>query len=325
MDARVEPVAPRATRHLIEFREVEIEMIEYDVAHVGEIDALAERRRRDDRADRAATKQRLDARAFRRGNAGVIEADDRTEPHAQTFRELRHLRARIAVHDRLALAVEFAREIGVLVRGVARVDEMEVLADRRIDHPRVDRERAADLAERILLRGRREREHLRRAELADEIAERAICGPMARFEDVVRFVDDHERGAIFGPHERVAMVRREFGRREDDVPRAVRERVVERRAFARVDRPVGPKDPQPEAVEASDQRFELIVRERAERIEHERLRAPLERRARGGELEAERLPATRAEDRERVVAGFHAVENRALCLSDRSLADQRDA
>jgi len=45
---------------LVEFRNIEIEVVEKDVAHVGQIDALAECRRRDDHPDRAGAEELLD-------------------------------------------------------------------------------------------------------------------------------------------------------------------------------------------------------------------------------------------------------------------------
>ena len=60
MNPRGSAVAPGAAGLLVELGEVEVEVVEHDVADVGKIDPLAECRRRDDDAQLALAKEALD-------------------------------------------------------------------------------------------------------------------------------------------------------------------------------------------------------------------------------------------------------------------------
>ena len=68
MDARRRAVAAGPAGLLVELAGVEVEMVEHDVAHVGQIDAFAEGRRRDDDAQLALAKEPLDLEPLGRGH-----------------------------------------------------------------------------------------------------------------------------------------------------------------------------------------------------------------------------------------------------------------
>ena len=110
---------------------------------------------------------------------------------------------------------------------------------------------------------------------------------------------------------------------EHDVPRAIPQRVEELFTLLVRYRTVGAKKTQPERVERSPQRFALIVRQRAQRIDDQGPAAPGKGTHRGGELKAERLSATGAHHRERVLSCAHAVEHVTLRLVWLRAPDQR--
>ena len=80
---------------------------------------------------------------------------------------------------------------------------------------------------------------------------------------------------------------------------------------------------QSQRLEPRDQRFVLVVRQRAQRVEHDRLRAALERADGGRVLEAQRLPAPGPEHGQRVVPGVEAFDHGALRVAQGAVADQR--
>ena len=94
-------VAPGAPGLLIELGEIEVEMVEHDVAHVGQVDALAERRGRDDDAQPALAKEPLDLRALGVRHPAVIEHHLVAELFAQPLARPSSPRARVAVDDAL--------------------------------------------------------------------------------------------------------------------------------------------------------------------------------------------------------------------------------
>ena len=146
---------------------------------------------------------------------------------------------------------------------------------------------------------------------------------MRALDEVMRFVDDQQRRPAELVGEPVDVEVHELRRRADDVPRAVLERVHQRGALAGIDRAVGAEDAQAERFEPAHQRFVLIVGQRAQRVEHDRLRAALERADRGRQLEAQRLAAAGSEHGERVASGRDAFEHRALRVAQRLIAEQR--
>ena len=147
---------------------------------------------------------------------------------------------------------------------------------------------------------------------------------MARLVQVVRFVDDGKRRQA-RPTQRVAMKLEELRRREHEVPRAVAQRSEEFLPLVVLDRAVRAKATQAERIERAPQRFVLIVRKRAQRIDDERLAGAGEGAQRRGELKTERFSAPGAQHRERVLAGVEALEHGALRLVRRRVADQRAA
>ena len=200
---------------------------------------------------------------------------------------------------------------------------MQVLAHRRVDDPRLDGQRLANLRKRLVSRGCGKGQHLRPAQRRERRIDALVRGAVRGVEEVVRFVDDDQRRPRNVAAKPLQMELHELRRRADDVPVAALQRLVQRRPLAAVDRAVGPVDPQPERSEPRLQRFVLVVRERAQRVEHDRLAAGFERAHRGGILKAKRLPASGAEDRERIPPGVEPLQDRALRLAQGLIADQR--
>lgn len=114
MHARVLAVAPRTAAHLIELDLVVRQLEEHDVADVGNVHALAERRRGHEHRDRARAEQLFDARALGARKARVVEADERCHlwhAFAQVAGERHRLLARGHVDDAL-LALRDERRPG---------------------------------------------------------------------------------------------------------------------------------------------------------------------------------------------------------------------
>ena len=192
---------------------------------------------------------------------------------------------------------------------------MKILANGRVDHPRVDRERLPDRRERVR-RGRcGESEYAFRAEFAHERPERAVRRTMVRFEDVVRFVDHDEVRSITRAQEFVAMIRRELRCGQDHVPRSILERRIEIGSLGAVDRAIRAQDPQTESGEPARHRLVLIVRQRAQRIEDDRLLAARERAFGRRQLKAQRFSTPRSQHGERVSPGIDAREYFMLRLA----------
>ncbi len=213
-------------------------MVEHDVTHVGQVDALAEGRGRDHDAQRALAKEAFDLQALGIGHLPVIEHHLVAQLGAQLPCDLGDLAARVAVDDAL-LAAPVARseeiaEIRDLVFGAAGVGYVEVRAHGRVDHPGVDAQILDDAGEGVVAGGRGEREHLRRAERSDRRREARVRRTVARLVQVVRLVDHDERRRAAAA-QRVAVKLEELRRREDDVPRAVAQRREQLRALQRLD------------------------------------------------------------------------------------------
>jgi hypothetical protein len=68
---------------------------------------------------------------------------------------------------------------------------------------------------------------------------------MLRLENMVRFVDDHERRSAMCGHEALEVKAEKFRRRADDVPGTGFERVHQFGAFGGIDRAVSAKNAQP--------------------------------------------------------------------------------
>jgi phage gp37-like protein len=180
----------------------------------------------------------------------------------------------------------------------------------------------ADLRERLFGGGRGERQHLRAPERVqrriDALIRRAVRGG----KEVMRLVDDEQRRPRRIAAEAVEVELDELRRRADDVPLAAFERVVQRGAFVAVDRAVGAVDPQAERPQARLQGFVLIVGERAQRVEDERLAAVLERAHGGRVLKAQRLAAPGSEHGEGVAARVESLEDSRLRAAQALFTDQ---
>ena len=113
VNARSPAVAPGPPCLLIELAGIEIEMVEHDVTHVGQVDALAEGRGRDDHPQPALAKEPLDLQALAVGHLAVIEHHLVAQLFAQPLGDLRDLRTRVAVDDSLLpLLVALREELG---------------------------------------------------------------------------------------------------------------------------------------------------------------------------------------------------------------------
>ena len=146
---------------------------------------------------------------------------------------------------------------------------------------------------------------------------------MRALDQMMRFVDDHQRRAAVFVREAIGVEVHELRRGADDIPRARFERIHQRRTFARVDRAVGAQNAHAERLEPAHQRLVLIVGQRAQWIEHDGLRAALERTGRRRQLKAQRLAAARAHHGERVLAGGNPFDHGALRIAQRTVAEQR--
>ncbi len=140
MDARGSAVAARSTGLLVKLAEIEVEVVEHDVSDVGEVNAFTESRRCDHDAQPSLAKEALDFEALGIGHLGVVEHDLVAELVAQSARNRRDLSSRVAVDDALLAraAAEDLRQIRVLIAGFTGVDDVQIFAHRRVDHPRID-------------------------------------------------------------------------------------------------------------------------------------------------------------------------------------------
>jgi hypothetical protein len=117
----------------------------------------------------------------------------------------------------------------------------------------------------------------------------------------------------------------ELGRRADDVPRAGLERGHQDAPLLLADRPVRAQDAQAERPQAALHRVVLIVRERAQRIDDERLAAARKGAHRRRILIAERLAAPGPHHGDRALPALDALEDLALRFAHLRGADQRAA
>ena len=327
MHARVFAVAPRTAAHLVELDLVVRQLEEHDVADVGNVHALAERRRGHEHRNRARAEQLLDARALGARKARVVEADERRHlrhAFAQVAGERHRLLARGHVDDALLSLCDERRQVVAAIAQVALVDHVEVRAHGVVHHVPRHRKHAVDVAGDSLVRGCRKREHDRVAHLRDSASELRICGAMARARkaDVVSLVN-HDEADAAGSRELGGVAYKELRRCEHDVDRAIPQArknlaALVRRAFSRERARVDPE---------GRERFvdvkRLVSDERAQRVDEQARRMVRERLACRMHLEGERLAAPRRHDGKHGVPRAKAREHHTLRFVQLAVADNR--
>ena len=225
MDARGRAVAPGASGLLVELAEVEVEMVEHDVARRRA--GRCPRRTPTSRRRRAGAPRETAAPTSSRSAFGifaVIEHRPRYRaPCAGAAPPWRppaascstrcpsraprpHRTARSG--SRSCLCALRASTTSRFSRTVGSITHASML-------------RSSTIAAKGVVAGRRrQREDLRRAERRDRRREPRVGRAMPRLVQMVRLVDDDERRRAAAA-QRVAMELEELGRREHDVPRAV--------------------------------------------------------------------------------------------------------
>src|SRR5579872_53195 len=103
---------------------------------------------------------------------------------------------------------------------------------------------------------------------------------------MMTFVDHEQRRTALRRTEAFDVKFDELGCRTDNVPLTALERCHQLGPFFSVDCTVGAKHPNAEIAQSAFERKELVVRERAERIDDERFRAAFERANRSRVLKA---------------------------------------
>jgi len=93
---------------------------------------------------------------------------------------------------------------------------------------------------------------------------------MLRLVEMMRLIDYQKRGPARS-HERIAVKVEKLRRCHDDVPRAFTQRLEEIGALLALDRSVGSIDAKAERIEATRQAVVLVVGQRAQRIDDQRL------------------------------------------------------
>ncbi len=223
------PVAACPTRHLVELDIVEGQVVEHDVADIGDVNALAKGARRDDHAHVAGPEGVLNRMADRAGEPPVVERRVPREfgyAFAQKARKPHGSIPRVDVDHRLAARCGQPQDLFVLVGAGASVLDSKVVAHGGVEHDGVDPERLSDRGGHIVRGGRGDGQHSGSAKYLERFSQsrvrRPVTGPRA--PDVVRLVDDHEaHAAALG--ESCRMEVKELGRGQNDVERAVGERL----------------------------------------------------------------------------------------------------
>ena len=134
--------------HLVELDGAKRHVVEHDMADIGQVDALAKGRGRNDAAEASVSECLLHTAAIGTRKPGVIERDaGRAIGHAlaQRLGKRHGLVARVDVDDGLLPRCHDGHQTVLAARKIAVVLELQVLAHRLVDHRAGDRQHAGEL------------------------------------------------------------------------------------------------------------------------------------------------------------------------------------
>lgn len=137
VDGRRLAIAAGAAAHLVEFSIGERHCVQHHMAHIGNIDALAKRRRAHEHAEHVVAEQLFDAGALFTRKPSVVEADlhgDMRCERAKYARDVDRHSARVHIHDGLLARRDDIRQIRFFVACIAMVIKQQVIAHMGIAH-----------------------------------------------------------------------------------------------------------------------------------------------------------------------------------------------
>ena len=298
---------------------------------VGNIDAFAERARRDDARQLPRAERPLDAGALIAGEARVVEGDrlaDGADPAAEHACEGDGLLARVHIDDALASARYGLDQMGFAVLRIAEIDDAQVVAHGAVDHDGIVRDagEAADLGCHLISCGCGHCEDGGFAEGGTHLGKAPVCTAVARFREagMVRLVD-HDESHAPRLGEAVAVDGEEFGCGQDDIGRTIRKRCEDLvtlvgRCLAREHR-----DGDADLAERFREMEGLVGHESAQRIDEDARLAHEKGRPRRVEMEDERLSTAGRHDAEAAPPPPEQIERRGLSGQEDVLADHAPA
>ena len=178
MDGRRFAIATGAAAHLVEFGIGKRHCVQHHMTHVGNIDALAERRRAHEHAEHVVAEQLLDAGALFARKTSVVEADlhgDMRRERTKHARDIDRHGARVHIHDGLLTRRDDIRQIRFFVARIAMVIEQQVIAHMGIAHEALHPQAFANLSRHLRRCRCRSGEHRFHPQTARKLAQLGVC------------------------------------------------------------------------------------------------------------------------------------------------------